>query len=257
MLYADSSLPPRRRHDHLSCWCFSPFFRRFSASLPISLPLLWLIYCPLPPLRRSCKHAPPTFLGIFQSASFSCTHILYITASASSSSFPPSPFGRRRQRFSARGSKACVPPPPVFSPPCRGAGCVLRTVAGCSAVLTPEWLRLSVISSCFWRSVRTNKMAACCFYSSDTRVGGRGAHGNIRRERGGGWSEGGRGCLRGCSGLSVSRFRARLPRQVLRVGVALEGGRSSSAVCSPLSPVISQERKTTYFPFPHSNLKSI
>lgn len=34
-----------------------------------------------------------------------------------------------------------------------------------------ESLLLSVISFCFWRSVRTNKMAACCFYSSDTGGG--------------------------------------------------------------------------------------
>ena len=42
--------------------------------------------------------------------------------------------------------------------------------------------------SCFLRSVRTNKMAACCFYSSDTggRVGGTATLGVKGRREGGG-----------------------------------------------------------------------
>lgn len=50
--------------------------------------------------------------------------------------------------------------------------------------LQPESLLLSVISSCFWRSTRMNKMAACCFYSSDTGGWRAGVGGGIRREWG-------------------------------------------------------------------------
>lgn len=71
-------------------------------------------------------------------------------------------------------------------PAISGADRGLSADSGCDGsrsvgFLLPESLLLSVISSCFWRSARLNKMAACCFYSSDTRGGGQR---NIRREWG-------------------------------------------------------------------------
>lgn len=253
MLYADSSLPPRRRHDHFSCWCFSPFFRRFSLSL--SLPPLWLIYCPLPPLRRSCKHPPS--LGFFKVLP-SHAHIFYIS--------PPRLLLLFIRSFllvdgsgSPLGGEACVPPPPVFSTVSwRGLRFADRRGL-LSAVPTPEWLRLSVISSCFWRSVRTNKMAACCFYSSDTGGGGRTATLGVKREAGG--VRGKRGRLRGCSGLSVNTgsvlalalFSSLVGRFFELLSLWKRDSRAST-VCSPLFPVIFRERQATPFT---SNLMSI
>lgn len=112
-------------------------------------------------------------------------------------------------------------------------------------------------------------MAACCFYSSDTGGGGRTATLGVKREAGAvGWGEPRKergGGLRGCSGFSVSRFRAlslSLPISLFfppsstvftgrlsELATLGEGGRSSSTVRSPLFPVISREREAKPNPF--------
>lgn len=138
--------------------------------------LIFSLFCLFFPLR--CESILPSSASlrkhplpwIFQSISFSCTHVYItnadfrpLTSYLYADAFPLS--AARTGGFSA------------------GSGC---DGSRSGRFLLPESLLLSVISSCFWRSARLNKMAACCFYSSDTRGKGRrcGGQRNIRREWG-------------------------------------------------------------------------
>lgn len=151
IVYAGSLLPPRRTHYDFSCWCFpsSLFLAGFSP------PRYETQSSSASPPRLRSANTP--FLGFFRSISFSCIHIhIYMS---------PTRFSPHWRLIGFRDA---------FSPR------IARTGFGHSFVprrfperlsWVAESLLLSVISFCFWRSVRTNKMAACCSYSSDTGGG--------------------------------------------------------------------------------------
>lgn len=128
------------------------FMLIFSLFLLVFFLFVARVYCPLPPLSANTP-----FLGFFKvfpshaRTSISPTRISVLWRLIF---MPMLSFCQRR----GQGG--------FFA----GSGC---DGSRSGRFLLPESLLLSVISSCFWRSARLNKMAACCFYSSDTRGKGR------------------------------------------------------------------------------------
>lgn len=182
---------------------FSPFF---SAAFLPSLPSLWLIYCPLPPLRRSRKHPP---LPWDFSECFLLMHTYFIYHRLGFFFFSFVPFWSSSAAALRWGAKR-VSLRHRFSPPCRGAGLRFADRRGLSC--RPDTgVAPSLGYLLLFLTVRPHKQNGGLLFLL-LWYGGRGAHATlgVKREAGGvgGEAEEEGGSLRGCSGLSVSRFRA-------------------------------------------------
>lgn len=125
---------------------FSPLFRRFF--------LLMMIYSSLPPLLSVSAPQNTPFLGFF--GVFPSHAYIYITDSV----FPPLTSNLFFSWWCFRSLDNTERISPLFPPPAiPGAAVVGRRSRSFSRLSPPV------------SDGRTNKMAACCFYSSDTGGG--------------------------------------------------------------------------------------